>query len=172
MSDYSELPPRDQDGHVHVVVETPRGSRAKYKYDPKFRAFAFARPLEDGLAYPFDWGFVPGTLGPDGDPLDAMILHDHATFPGMIVPSRPVAVLEVQQSEGGRIFRNDRVLFVPAKQAKAPDLGTSLKRALEAFFLGSVAGTGKKLEFLGWRDADRAAEEVEHAARRFREKTD
>jgi inorganic pyrophosphatase len=170
MSDYSKLPPRDDDGHVHVVVETPRGSRAKYKYQPTCQAFALSRALEDGLEYPFDWGFVPGTLGADGDPLDAMILHDIATFPGLIVPSRPVAILEVQQSEKDRTFRNDRVLFVPAEQKHAPELGESRKRALEGFFLGSVAGTGKKLEFLGWRGRERAEEEIDSAAKRFREK--
>jgi inorganic pyrophosphatase len=103
--------------------------------------------------------------------LDAMILHDIATFQGVIVPCRAVAVLEVQQSEGDRRFRNDRVLFVPATEKHAPDLAPGRKRALEAFFLGSVAGTGKKLEFLGWRDAERADQEVESSAQRFREKS-
>jgi inorganic pyrophosphatase len=88
----------------------------------------------------------------------------------MLVPSRAVAILEVRHSEKDRAFRNDRVLFVPAKQKHGAELGEGRKRALEAFFLGSVAGTGKKLEFLGWRDADRAEAEVESAARRFREK--
>jgi inorganic pyrophosphatase len=171
MSDYSKLPVRNGEGHVHVVVETPRGSRAKYKFEPNCQAFALSRALENGLEYPFDWGFVPGTLGPDGDPLDAMILYDIATYPGMLVTSRPVAILEVKQSEGDRTFRNDRVFFVPAKQKTPPDLSESRKGALEAFFLGSVAGTGKKLEFLGWRAADRAEAEVESAAKRFREKS-
>jgi len=171
MSDLTKLPARNKEGHVRVVVETPRGATAKYKYEPKLQAFTLGRRLDPGLEYPYDWGFVPRTLGPDGDPLDAMILHEIATFPGMVVPCRPVAVLEVQQSEGERTFRNDRVLFVPAKQAKpvAPDAGQ--RRSLEAFFLGSVAGTGKKLEFLGWRGADRAEAEVDSAARRFHRKS-
>jgi len=169
MGDYSKLPSRDDAGHVHVVVETPRGSRVKYKYEPKLRAIALGRTIEGGLAYPFDWGFVPGTLGPDGDPLDAMILHEVATFPGILIVCRPLAVLQVQQSEKGRTFRNDRVLFVPAGHQGAPDLGNGRQRTLEAFFLGSVAGTGKALEFLGWGDAEQAEEAVEQATRRFGE---
>jgi inorganic pyrophosphatase len=166
MNDYTKLPRKDDEGCVRVVVETPRGGRAKYKYQPKLQAFALGRPLPDGLEYPFDWGFVPGTLGPDGDPLDAMLLHDLTTFPGLVVPCRPVAVLEVRQSEKERSFRNDRVFFVPAKHNGAPALNDRRKRALEAFFLGSVAGTGKQLEFLGWQGADRAADAVESAAQR------
>jgi inorganic pyrophosphatase len=170
MTDCSKLPLRDDEGHVHVVVETPRGGRVKYKYDPALKAFALGRPLEDGLAYPFDWGFVPQTQGPDDDPLDAMILHDVATFPGLVVPSRPVAVLEVRQTEHGKTIRNDRVLFTPAKPHGQTDLDAGRKRQLEAFFLGAVAGTGKKLEFLGWGDAGAAEEEIERAAQRFRDK--
>jgi inorganic pyrophosphatase len=171
MSDYTRLQVKDEDGCVQVVVETPRGSRAKYKYAPKLQAFTLGRPLQDGLEYPFDWGFVPGTLGPDGDPLDAMLLHDLATFPGLVVPCRPVAVLEVQQSEKDRAFRNDRVFFVPAKHNGAPELNDRRKRALEAFFLGSIAGTGKTLDFLGWKGAEHAAEAVDSAAQRSKRKS-
>jgi len=163
MSDYSKLPVRDSEGNIHVVVETPRGSRAKYKFEPKCQGFAFSRPLDPGLEYPFDWGFVPGTLGPDGDPLDAMILHELETFPGLLVPCQALAVLQVRQSEQGRSLRNDRVFFVPAKRSRDTELSSALKRALEAFFLGAVSGTGKELEFLGWGAADRAEQEVEAA---------
>jgi inorganic pyrophosphatase len=115
MADLSKLLTRDADGAIHVVVETPRGMAAKFKYEPKLGAFVFSRGLKTGLRYPYDWGFVPGTIAPDGDPLDAMILYDVTGSLGLVVPCRTVAVLEVEQEERGQRFRNDRVLFAPAK---------------------------------------------------------
>jgi inorganic pyrophosphatase len=167
MTDLSRLPTRAEDGAIHVVIETPRGMTAKLKFEPKLGAFAFSRNLRPGLRYPHDWGFVPGTLGPDGDPLDAMILYDATGFPGLVVPCRAVAVLEVEQEERGWRFRNDRVLFVPAK-AEDPALGEAEKRGLERFFCDAVAGTEKVLHILGWRGADAAAAEVARSCRRFR----
>jgi inorganic pyrophosphatase len=79
MEDLFLVPTRSAKGGFHVVVESPRGSRVKIKYDPTLRAFRFSRPLTSGLQYPYDWGFIPGTVGPDGDPLDAMVFSDFAT---------------------------------------------------------------------------------------------
>jgi inorganic pyrophosphatase len=169
MVDLLKLPTHGEDGAVHVVVETPRGMTAKFKYEPKLGAFGFSRRLQSGLEYPYDWGFVPGTLGPDGDPLDAMILHDVTGFAGLVVPCRPVAVLEVEQEEKGERFRNDRVLFVPAN-APDPALEEGEKRKLERFFCDAVKGTGKLLHLRGWRGAEAAAAEVERSCRRFRKK--
>ena len=169
MTDFSRLPARREDGAIHVVVETTRGMSVKLKYEPKLGAFAFSRSLKPGLHYPHDWGLVPGTLGADGDPLDAMILYDVTGFPGLVVPCRAVAVLEVEQEEQGERFRNDRVLFAPAN-APEPALGATEKRDLERFFCAAVAGTEKVLHVLGWRDADAAAAEVERSCQRFRKK--
>ena len=66
----------------HAVVETPRGSRAKLEFDPKLRVFTLAKPLLTGLTYPYDWGFIPSTKADDGDPIDVLIIHEAATFPG------------------------------------------------------------------------------------------
>src|SRR3954469_8374319 len=76
MTNYLKIPTWADSGHVHAVVETPRGSRAKLEFDPKFGAFTLAKPLLTGLTYPYDWGFIPSTKAEDGDPLDVLIIHD------------------------------------------------------------------------------------------------
>jgi inorganic pyrophosphatase len=70
MPNFLNLPPFTEDGDVRVVVETPRGSRAKFAYDPKLETFILSKSLLTGLTYPHDWGFVPSTKADDGDPLD------------------------------------------------------------------------------------------------------
>ena len=70
MPNFINLLPFTEDGDVHVVVETPRGSRAKFAYDPKLETFILSKSLLTGLTYPHDWGFVPSTKADDGDPLD------------------------------------------------------------------------------------------------------
>lgn len=167
MTDFSKLAARDQDGAIHVVVETARGMTAKLKFEPKLCAFAFARGLQPGLRYPYDWGFVPGTVAPDGDPLDAMILYDVTGFPGLVVPCRAIATLEVEQEERGRRFRNDRILLAPMKGDAIP-LDQDEKRKLERFFCDAVRGTGKVLHVIGWRGAEAAEAEVERSCQRFR----
>ena len=81
MPNLTNLPPFTEDGDVYVVVETPRGSRAKFDYDPKLKTFTLSKSLLTGLTYPHDWGFVPSTKADDGDPIDIMVVHDAATFP-------------------------------------------------------------------------------------------
>ena len=99
-ADLLSLPPRDEAGALLVVVECPRGSQVKLKYSPGLGTFVLSRPLAAGVAYPYDWGFVPGTQAADGDPVDAMVLLDAATFPGVVVCCRPLAVLELEQNAG------------------------------------------------------------------------
>src|ERR1700722_19662719 len=105
----------------HVVVESPRGSAVKLKYNPTLNAMSISRPLVLGLTYPHDWGFVPSTRGPDGDPVDALVYWDVATFPGVVIPCRALAVIQVEQNgkdEPAQRVRNDRVIVVPDAQRR------------------------------------------------------
>jgi inorganic pyrophosphatase len=97
MPNLLSLPVLADDGSVHVVIETPRGSRAKLAYDPKLGTFALRKSLLTGLTYPHDWGFIPSTKADDGDPIDVMVIHDAATFPGLGVICRVIVILEVEQ---------------------------------------------------------------------------
>lgn len=162
MADLSKLPSRNEDGHIHVVVEAPMGSRVKLKYEPELGAISLSRPLPAGLAYPYDWGFVPSTKAEDGDPLDALIVSDVGTYPGVVLPCRPVAVVRVDQKEGNSRERNDRVIFVMSgaprqEHLKGPDdFPKRTREELEQFFLNSTFFTPKDARILGWGGVDEA----------------
>jgi inorganic pyrophosphatase len=159
VSDLSRLPLRNEEGAFHVVVESPRGSTVKLKYEPKLAAFTISRPLTRGLRYPYDWGFIPSTKGPDGDPLDAMVYWDVATWPGVVLPCRALGVLQVDQkkTKGKGRERNDRLLVVPVAAVRAQNLRSheNLSRReleeLEHFFLTAVAFEKKDARILGWK---------------------
>lgn len=160
-------------GKFHVVVEASRGMTAKCKYDPERDVFVFGKPLPHGLAYPYDWGFIPGTRGDDGDPLDALVLHDAASPVGCLIECRLLAVLGIKQQEKGKKpRRNDRFLLIPdADETIRKDILTDrLKRELEHFFMGVVLGSGKTLTFLGWKGPRKAEQAIRKAVHKPRAK--
>jgi inorganic pyrophosphatase len=116
-----------------------------------------SRPLPAGFAYPYDWGFVAGTRAPDGDPLDAVILWEHSSSAGLLVPSRPIGALGIEQAapSGGR-QRNDRLVVIPHKTPtlhdvrSVDDLPDRLRAELEHFFTAVVAFEHKQVRLLGW----------------------
>ena len=138
---------------VYAVVETPRGSRAKLEFDPKLRVFTLSKPLLVGLTYPYDWGFIPSTEADDGDPVDVLIIHDAATYPGLVLRCKPVGVLELVQTKKGRKERNDRIFVVPDRspfESDLTDIRKLPKRAvkeLEQFFEATDALEDKTLNF-------------------------
>jgi inorganic pyrophosphatase len=85
MPNFAKLPTWADRKHIHAVVETPRGSRTKLKFESKLGVFTLSKPLLAGLTYPYDWGFIPSTEADDGDPLDVLIIHEAATYPGLIL---------------------------------------------------------------------------------------
>ena len=104
----NELPAVDPDsGRVNVVVDTPQGSRNKYKFDEQHGQWRLSKVLPQGMYFPYDFGFIPSTRGEDGDPLDVLLLADEPSFPGCIVPAHLIGVLEAEQTEGGKTIRND-----------------------------------------------------------------
>ena len=166
MTNYTKLPTWADKDHVYAVVETPRGSRVKLEFDPKLVAFTLAKPLFAGLTYPYDWGFIPSTQADDGDPLDVLIIHDAATYPGLVLKCTPVGVLEVEQSSKGKRERNDRVFVVPDRSPFEGDLQDIRRlparaiKELEEFFEATNALETKTLKFLGWRGPVKAIKTI------------
>lgn len=85
---------------IDVVVEIPAGSRNKYEYDHEAGVMRLDRRLFSATIYPADYGFIPDTLGEDGDPLDAMVLLEEPTFPGIWVRARPIGVFWMEDEHG------------------------------------------------------------------------
>jgi len=162
--DLRHLPARAADGAIHVVVESPRGATVKLKYDPELGVMTVARALPLGLAYPYDWGFVPGTCAADGDPVDALIAWDAASFPGTVVRCRAIGVVKLEQDlkgGGGRI-RNDRLILLPVKYERAApvhdvaDLPERLRDEIAQFFLMTAVFGMRNPAVIGWGGAAEA----------------
>src|SRR3954466_14517107 len=107
---------------LNVVIETPRGSRNKYKYDESLGLYKLSGVLPAGASFPYDFDFVPGTVGEDGDPLDVLVLRDEPAFTGCLIPVRLIGVIEANQTEDGQTFRNDRLVAVAENAHNYRDL--------------------------------------------------
>ena len=161
-----------------VVIETPKGSRNKYAFDPKERIFALKKVLPAGMGFPYDFGFVPSTLADDGDPLDVLVLMDEPAFPGCRLSCRPIGVIEGEQQEKGRKRsrnRNDRLVCVEqgnhsyAHVRHIDDLGPEFAKELEEFFVNYHRLSGKQFRVLGLKGpgtARRCVRDSLKAARR------
>ena len=163
---------RGMDGErvVDVVVEIPRGSRNKYEYDHDKHVIRLDRRLFSATVYPADYGFIPDTLGEDGDPLDALVLLDDPTFPGCWVSARPVAMLRMEDDAGP----DAKIICVPAgdprwRDAHGPDdLPEGLLPEIEHFFeVYKMLEPGKHSTIDGFADADAAWVEIDAAFTRY-----
>ena len=151
----------DAAGFLNVVVESPRGSRVKFVFQSDSGLFEAERVLGLGVTYPFDWGFICGTRAEDGDPVDALVVDDIATYPGVLIKCRPIALLDVTQLRGGREETNARIIVAPIWNETAREtLSVSVKKQLEQFFLSAVRLTGKQVTIIGWRSSDDATKHI------------
>jgi len=159
MPDYTKLPIGDNAPEkVNAVIEIPQGSVNKYEYDKQLQVFRLDRTLHSPVHYPGDYGFIPSTLGLDGDPLDVLVLVDKPGFTGCLVEVRPIGVLRmIDQGQG-----DEKILCVVSSDPVYREVNDSsqvfphLLREIEHFFSIYKNLEGKKTEFAGWAGADAA----------------
>lgn len=157
---------------LNVIIETPKGSRNKFNYDEEKGLFKLGGVLPAGAIFPFDFGFLPNTLGGDGDPVDVLVLMDEPAFAGCLVPSRLIGVIEAEQTErDGETNRNDRFIAVAADSRdhrhinSLADLNAHLLDEIEHFFISYNEIKGKSFNPLGRFGPERAAKLVRDSMR-------
>jgi inorganic pyrophosphatase len=156
---------------IEVVVEAPKGSRNKFKYDPTTHRFKLSKVLPEGMVFPYDFGFVPGTKGPDGDPIDVLVLVDEPTFPGCLLDCRLVGIVEAEQKGmGQKKKRNDRLIAVAEKSllyahiAHLGDLNRALLKQVEAFFVNYQKVRNVSFTILAHAGPERALQALREAS--------
>ena len=157
---------------VTVIVEIPKGSRNKYELNHETGRIKLDRMLFSSVHYPADYGFIEGTLGGDGDPLDALVLVEEPTFPGCEIETRPIGMLEMADEKG----EDEKVLTVPVSDPmwtnfhSLEEVPESLLREIEHFFTiyKQLEGKGDP-RIDGWSDSARAWKVIDEARARLTE---
>jgi len=150
-------------GHINVIVETPRGCRNKFDYDPELHLFRLKKTLPMGMSFPFDFGFVPNTIAPDGDPLDVLIIMDEPAYPGCLVECRILGAINAIQTEvNGKREHNDRIIAISISSVlyagikNINDLNKKMVDQVEHFFMLYNEEENKNFKPISWVDADAA----------------
>jgi len=161
-----DLAAHDPDsGLVRVIIDTPRASRNKYKFDPELGLFKLSRVLPAGMSFPFDFGSIPGTRAEDGDALDVMVLNEAPLFAGCLVLVHLIGVIRAKQTERGKTIRNDRLLGVietPVNKPVIRDVKALPKeqlREIEHFFRSYNEAQGRRFVVTG-RAGPQAAQRI------------
>ena len=160
---------QDKELIYEVLIEIPKGSRNKYEYDEERKMLRFDRMLFSSVHYPSDYGFIPNTLGEDGDPLDVLVLVNEPTFPGCLIDARPVGLFVMYDEKG----RDDKVLCVPVSDPlwnhiySLEQVPPHLLDEIEHFFTIYKDLEQKKVRVEGWKSLDSAIKVIEQAHLRF-----
>lgn len=171
MPDYTRLPIGEKAPHrVNAVIEIPKDSVNKYEYDKQLHVFKLDRTLFSPVHYPGDYGFIPCTLGQDGDPLDVLVLVEAPSFPGCLIEVRPIGVL--QMVDQGK--KDEKILAVAESDPLYKDIHdysqvfSHTAKEIEHFFSIYKALEGKKTEMAGWSGGDAARKIVMEGHKRFK----
>jgi inorganic pyrophosphatase len=155
----------------HCLIEIPKGSRNKYEWDEELQAIKLDRFLFASVVYPTDYGFIPETLGEDGDPLDAMVCVTEPTFPGCVIPVKVIALFRMRDDKGV----DDKVVCIPEHDPnwkhveKLEDLGEPLRDEISHFFSIYKQPEGIAVKVDGWFPREQAIEIIEEAKQRYRD---
>ena len=155
-----------------VTIEIPKGSRNKYEVDHETGRIRLDRRLFTSTAYPTDYGFIEGTLGEDGDPLDALVILDEPTFPGCLIKCRAIGMFRMTDEAGG----DDKLLCVPAHDPRVEHLrdihhvSEFDRLEIQHFFeVYKDLEPGKSVEGATWVGRTDAEAEIERSYKRFKE---
>jgi inorganic pyrophosphatase len=157
-----------------AVIETPKGGRNKFDYDPESDLFKLAGLLPEGMMFPFDFGFIPSTLADDGDALDVMVLMDEPAHVGCLVEVRIVGVIEAQQTQDGKTETNDRLLAVAIHSysheavKSADQISRTVLDQVEQFFVSYNKQRGKKFKVKGVGGPKRALHVIQAGVEAFK----
>jgi inorganic pyrophosphatase len=160
---------------IDVIIETPKGSRNKIKYDASSGKFKLSKVMPEGMLFPYDFGFVPATRAPDGDPLDVLVLTDEPLFPGCLVECTLIGAIKAEQKEKGHRNRNrnDRLIAVATQSLlysetkTLADVNPKILEQIEAFFINYQKIRGIEVTIRG-RAGSPAARQILAAAENHR----
>jgi inorganic pyrophosphatase len=178
LADPTRLSPwgSDDDNSIQVVVETPKGSRNKYAFNPDQGIFELKKVLPSGMSFPYDFGFIPSTKAEDGDPVDVLILMDEPAFPGCLLKCRCIGIIEGEQGKKKKAERNDRIVAVEqdnhsyAHIRHIKDLGNEFVEELEEFFVNYHELSGKKYRIMDVKGPVEAQRRMKDGLRAARSK--
>ncbi len=158
-------------GTLDCVIEIPKGSRNKYEYDPDLGGIKLDRFISASVVYPTDYGYIPETLAPDGDPLDVLVCVSEPTFPGCIVPAKVIGLFMMEDEKGP----DDHVVCVPCHDPgwneldEVDDLPRLLRLEIDHFFsVYKDLDPDRRSETKGWADREAAWGRIEWAREHFR----
>jgi inorganic pyrophosphatase len=153
-----------------AIIETPKGRRNKFDYDPRLETFTLGGLLPQGLSFPFDFGFIPSTKAEDGDPLDVMVLMDEPAHVGCVLDVRLIGLIEAEQTQDGKTVENDRLIAVAVHSyghedaQSISDVNKSLLDQVEEFFVSYNKSRGKKFKVKGLHGPSKAVKRFQLAA--------
>lgn len=156
-----------------AIIETPKGARNKFKYDEESGLFMLGGLLPEGMMFPFDFGFIPSTLGGDGDPYDIMVLMDAPAATGLLIDVRILGVIEAEQTEDGKTCENARLLgaavhsYAHEDLESIDDVSKTLLNQVEEFFVSYNKQRGKKFRITSLSGPKRALKDLKKAMRDF-----
>jgi inorganic pyrophosphatase len=151
---------------MDVIIETPKGSRQKYTFDKDTKLFRLKKVLAPGLVFPFDFGFIPGTKGEDGDPFDILVLSEYQGFPGCIMDVRIAGCLQAMQGNGKKPYRNDRFIGILEQSSvydrimSLEELPDTLIDSIKLFFTTYLQAEGKTVKWEENLNARQAIEKI------------
>ncbi|MET3885877.1 inorganic pyrophosphatase [Chitinophagaceae bacterium OAS944] len=151
---------------MDIIIETPKGSRQKYTYEKESKLFRLKKVLAPGLVFPYDFGFIPGTKGEDGDPLDILVISEYHGFPGCIMDVRIAGCLQATQTAGKHTYRNDRYIGILEQSsvfeniATLSDLPDTLIDSIKLFFSTYLQAEGKLVQWETDLNARQAVEKL------------